>query len=216
MGLIAEFSVRSTDLVLSDALAEVPEMELELIQEVGTDPDRPYLFTWASGDDFERFETAMAEDVTVSDVERYSEVEGAVLYRMRVTEETEVVSYPVWVELGADQLEARYVDGWWYNRMRFPDREALAALEEWCDDVGVTFDLDRVYTDDPGRDDATDLTEAQQEALEVAYEIGYFEVPRDASVDDIAAELDVSGQAVSERLRRGHRKLVAQHVTSER
>jgi predicted DNA binding protein len=215
MSLIAEFRVQSPKLALAESLSAVPEMELELIQEIGTDPERPFLFTWASGDDFETFESAMAEDVTVADVQRYTEVEESILYRMRVTDQTEVVSYPVWVELGADQLDASYADGWWHNRMRFPDREALGAIQEWCEQECVSFDLRKVYTDDPGQTDPTDLSEAQQEALEVAYRAGYFEVPREASVDEIAAELDVSGQAVSERLRRAHRTLVARHVLGD-
>lgn len=213
MSLIAEFRVQSSKLVLEESLASVPEMTLNLIQEVGTDPDRPYLFLWASGDDFETFEAAMDGDATVTDVQRYTRVADRVLYRMRITEETEVVSYPVWVELGADQLEARYADGWWHNRMRFPDREALSAVEEWCDDVGVAFDLRRVYTDDP-RGNPSALTDAQWEVLEVAFEDGYFEIPREVSMGEIATKLDISTQAASERMRRGHRKLVASHLPS--
>ena len=214
MSLIAEFRIHSPGLVLADALAAVPEMELDLVQEAGTDPERPYLLVWASGDDFVTFEAAMAEDDTVSDVARYSAVDGAVLYRMRITDAAELVMYPIWVEIGAEQLESGYADGWWHSRMRFPDRGALASVESWCADVGIEFDLQQIYTDDPDRPDASTLTDAQREVLAVAYERGYFEIPRKASVEDIAAELGISGQAVSERLRRGHRALVGRHVLS--
>ena len=212
MSLIAEFRIQSPELVLEDALSMVPAMELELIQEVGTDPERPYLFMWASGDDFGTFETAMAEDETVTGVERYSEVDDVILYRMRITDAAEVVCYPIWVELGADRLEARYVDGWWHTQMRFPDREALSTVQQWCVDVGIDFELRRVYTDGPGRAHHSGLTDPQREVLTVAAEQGYFEVPRQTTVEDIADELGISGQAVSERLRRGHRKLVDRHV----
>jgi predicted DNA binding protein len=214
MSLVAEFRVQSPELALEEALASVPEMELELIQEVGTDPERPYLFIWAFGDDFETFEAGMADDETVSHVDRYTELEDAVLYRMGITDAAGVVSYPVWVEVGAELLEARYTDGWWNVKMRFPDRETLSTVESWCTDVEMTFDLQCISTDDPGRDDKSTLTDPQREVLAVAYEKGYFEVPREASVEDIAAELGISGQAVSERLRRGHQKLVASHVVS--
>lgn len=212
MSIIAEFRVRSPDLVLADALDTAPDVTLDLIKELGTDRQRPYLFFWAAGGDIETFETAMAEDPTVTDVRRYTDAEDSVLYRARITEETEVVSYPIWVEVGADQLEARYADGWWHNRMRFPDREALATVEEWCLDVGVDFDLERIYTDRPQGAVESCLTDAQAEALRVAMAEGYFGVPREATMDDLAATLDISEQAVSERLRRGHRKLVAEHL----
>ena len=212
MSLVAEFRLRSPELILREALATVPEMELELIREVGTDPERPYLFIWASGGDFDAFETAMAADETVRDIERYSELEDAVLYRMRATDAVGVVIYPVWVEVGAELLESCYADGWWTVQMRFPDREALSTIESWCVDVDIEFDLQRVYTDDPGNAEPSDLTPPQREVLAVAYEKGYFQVPRDVSVEDIADELGISGQAVSERLRRGHHKLVGRHV----
>jgi predicted DNA binding protein len=209
MSVIAEFRVRSADLAMGAALADAPEIRLKLIQEVGTDPERPYLFVWVSGGDLDRFDERLRDDETVTDVERYLDLGEKILYRMRVTDATEVVSYPVWVELGGEQLEARYADGWWHNRMRLPDRDALGAIRDWCDDVGVEFVLDRIYGDDTAS--PTELTDPQREVLRLAYDAGYFSVPRDASMADIAAELDISGQAVSERLRRAHRRLVARH-----
>lgn len=47
------------------------------------------------------------------------------------------------------------------------------------------------------------LTTGQAEALETAYEMGYFEVPKAATAADVAAELGVSQSAFVERLRRG-------------
>jgi predicted DNA binding protein len=46
----------------------------------------------------------------------------------------------------------------------------------------------------------------------LAYERGFFDIPRRATAADLAAELDVSRQAVSERLRRGYAALVETHV----
>lgn len=46
------------------------------------------------------------------------------------------------------------------------------------------------------------LMAEQREVLITAEEKGYFSVPRDAQIEDIAAELDISPNAVSERLRR--------------
>lgn len=52
------------------------------------------------------------------------------------------------------------------------------------------------------------LSECQREAMRRAYETGYYEVPREASLERDAEDLQVSHQALSERLRRGHRNLV--------
>lgn len=53
------------------------------------------------------------------------------------------------------------------------------------------------------------LSDAQYETLITAYELGYFQVPRETTVDELGEELGVSAQSVSERLRRGHEKLVS-------
>jgi predicted DNA binding protein len=52
------------------------------------------------------------------------------------------------------------------------------------------------------------LTEEQQEALVESYEHGYYEVPRDLDASALAERLDISHQALSERLRRATGALV--------
>ncbi len=41
------------------------------------------------------------------------------------------------------------------------------------------------------------LTDSQREALLVAFETGYFEEPRNATLSDVAADLDISQPAAS-------------------
>jgi predicted DNA binding protein len=53
------------------------------------------------------------------------------------------------------------------------------------------------------------LTDTQREALVLAYERGYFGSPRETSLEEVAAELDITQQSLSSRLRRGHRRLIA-------
>jgi predicted DNA binding protein len=61
-----------------------------------------------------------------------------------------------------------------------------------------------------GVDARWDLTPAQTEALEAAYGMGYFEVPKAVTAADVAAELGVSKSAFLERLRRGQATLLRQ------
>lgn len=46
------------------------------------------------------------------------------------------------------------------------------------------------------------LTDRQDEALRIAYEWGHFDIPRRASLEDVAEELGITPSSVSERLRR--------------
>lgn len=212
MSLIAEFDVSSPGIALSEAVSRTPEIELELIQQVGTDPERPYMFIWAEGPDLEAFERAMGADPTVAEIEPYARMDHQILYRMRITEAADVVCYPMWVELGAEQLEAGWSEGRWHVRMRFPDRDALAECRGWCEDNGVEFELRRVFADDEAEARAIGLTAEQLEVLRVARDMGYFEIPRAASMAEVAAELGISSQAVSERLRRAHRFLADDYL----
>lgn len=224
MSIIAEFRVRSSELNMAETLTALPDIELEGIQQVGTDPQRPYGLFWVSGGDIDAFDEKVREDESVTDVECYTRLEDRALYRVRISETVEVVGYPVWVELGAEEMNTRYVDGWWETRMRFPDRDALGKMRDWCLTNDVEFDLQSIYTDEgrpsnsgltaqKGGTRPSGLTAQQQEVLQAALEQGYFEIPRQATLSDIAAELDISSQATSERLRRAHRRLISQYLS---
>jgi predicted DNA binding protein len=67
--------------------------------------------------------------------------------------------------------------------------------------------LERVYpmgsSVETGIAQRWNLTPAQAEALEAAHAAGYFNVPRDTTASEVAAELDISKSAFLERLRRG-------------
>lgn len=51
-------------------------------------------------------------------------------------------------------------------------------------------------------------TDEQQETLLTALELGYFEIPRETSLEEVANVMNISTDAVSEQLRRGQANLV--------
>jgi predicted DNA binding protein len=56
------------------------------------------------------------------------------------------------------------------------------------------------------------LTERQQEILDAAVEMGYYEVPREATHEDIAAEVGVAAGTVGEHLRKVEGKVLSSLV----
>ena len=58
------------------------------------------------------------------------------------------------------------------------------------------------------------LTDHQHEALRMAYELGHFDIPRQASLVEVGAELEISGSSVSERLRRAQVQLIEETVAT--
>lgn len=211
MSVIAEYRLSSDRIALAPTFEAVPAMELELERSFATDPYRPVLFAWGSGP-LEAFERVVADDPTVEDLSVLDTAGGKRLYRIAVSDETDVVLYNRWVELGAERLEAHYTDDWWHGRIRFPDRAALTEYRGFLEENGVDFRLKRLY--DAGSPTGTDLglTDEQRETLVLAHDMGYFDIPRGTTTSGLAEELDISNQAVSERLRRGYRRLVEQLV----
>ncbi|MFB6303610.1 MAG: PKD domain-containing protein [Haloferacaceae archaeon] len=67
----------------------------------------------------------------------------------------------------------------------------------------------------PSESPLPDLPADQRRTLVAAYESGYFEVPRSASLDELARRLDVSEQTVSTRLRHGLDALLAASLTGD-
>ena len=59
------------------------------------------------------------------------------------------------------------------------------------------------------------LTEKEDEALRVAFEMGYFEVPRMAGIRDIALRLGRSPSTVDETLRRAEKKILEKCLESK-
>lgn len=58
------------------------------------------------------------------------------------------------------------------------------------------------------------LTDRQLEVLETAYEMGFYDLPRGASTEDIGGELDIDAATVSEHLQRAERNLLAQQLST--
>lgn len=213
VSLIAEFSVESPEFVLYDATKACPEVTTELVSQVNVDEYQLSLF-WANGDDLDAFEAAMEDDETVEKFETYTDFGDRRFYRVHISDSVDVVAYPVWVRIGATRLETIGGDGGSWNRYRFPDREAFREFREWCRDKDVEFTLHALYPETESQigESRSVLTDEQAETLRLAYEEGYFEIPQETTMADIATELEISSQAVSERLHRATKTLVEAYV----
>lgn len=217
MSIIAEFSVTSPDLTLVEATTSVPSVTLELTEQAATDPERPVIYFWANGADLDAFETALAEDWTVTDVQCYTDLGDRRLYRAQLSDDLDLVSYPIWVEAGGVRLGSTCQNGVWRNRFRFPDRESFHEVREWSAENGLEFTLHNLFTETdnghgPGK---TSLSPEQRETLVAAYESGLYDIPQRVTAADLAAELGISQQAVSERLHRAYATLVEEYVLDE-
>jgi predicted DNA binding protein len=207
MSIVAEFTIEAEQFLLGRVLRTGGEMDIEIERVVPASKQvMPYV--WVSGGDRSAFEEAVRATDEVRELLHLDTIGGRSLYRIGWDETVESLIYGM-VETNATILEAHGRDNWLF-RIRFNDHESLSAFSEYCQIHDIRLNVRRVHnlTADELNRDPFDLTDEQREALELALERGYFEVPRRATLSDLAGDLDVSQQAVSERLRRGTQKVI--------
>ncbi|MFC4356947.1 bacterio-opsin activator domain-containing protein [Halobium salinum] len=207
MSVIAEFTVPADAFLLSDALSAAPEATVEIQRVVANAPDELMPVFWVAGD-VAGFDEAVREDDSVTDVTRLDDLDRGTSYRATWTRNAESIAY-AYLETGAAILEANARDDTWRLRMRFDDDESLGRFDDYCREHGLPFELERLYRpEEPMAGGRFGLTPKQRRSLVGALERGYYAVPRELTMSDLAAELGVTQQALSQRLRRAHGTLV--------
>jgi len=94
------------------------------------------------------------------------------------------------------------------------EQEAIREVLREYEDAGMSPEL-RSLSEYEGDEDPLDsLTDRQREIVETAYEMGFYDVPRDASSKDVASELGVDASTVAEHLQRAERNLLGRHFSA--
>ncbi|MFC7194516.1 helix-turn-helix domain-containing protein [Halosimplex aquaticum] len=140
-------------------------------------------------------------------------LDDGTLYRATWPPDVESVGY-AYLQTGATILEATGRDDAWRLRLRFDDHDDVSEFYEHCEANGIEFEVNRIYNPtSPKAGGQFGLTPKQQEALVAALEAGFYDVPQDVTMADVADALDVTQQALSERIRRAHGNLVSNVLT---
>jgi len=200
--------VKHPDIVLTETVTHDPSSKVTSVSEAGTDPTSGRFFYRIESSDFSRFEDGLGRDNTVGDFERVIETrDREAIYSFEYTDEAKILS-PVISNANGVILGMENDGEAWIFTIWLPERTNLMELWDYARQHDVEIELLRVNeyaslgTTDAG------LTDSQRDALLVAFETGYFEEPRDATLSEVAAELDISQPAASGLLRRGVKRLV--------
>jgi predicted DNA binding protein len=197
---VSEFALQETFETVPDAV-----FECEQVVENGQEVTMPLV--WARAGDPDELDVALESDPSVEEVTKVAELDGEALYRIEWTQRTQLV-LQMMLNTHGSILDAYGNSERWRLRIFYPDREKLSETNDFCEEHGLTFDVKRVRDMDSEPAGRYGLTDEQYESLKRAWEAGYFDVPRETGIEELAEELDISHQALSERLRRGHNTLV--------
>ncbi|EMA39271.1 helix-turn-helix domain-containing protein [Halococcus hamelinensis] len=209
MSTIAEVSLPGSEFALHETLEAHPDVEFEIERMVAHETDRVMPFVWATSEriDRETLDETMADDPSVDNVTRLAAYDGEWFYRMEWVTDIRVVLH-VLLEQGATVLNASGRNDVWELRILFPDRDSLSATYDYCTEEELTLTVNRIHELDGEHRDEYGLTETQHETLVAAVEAGYFDIPQQATLDELADDLGITHQALSERLHRGHKTLI--------
>lgn len=204
-GIVAEIRLAHPDLILAPTIDAVSEVTVRPDVQ-GYTPESP-LYVTVSGDEFERFESALSTDNTVFSPTLVDRSAGRRVYAVEPQRESIVLSTVFSTD--AYLVEMRSGNAGWILRMRVPSRATLSALRDRMRDEDVTFEVRRILDVDSAADESEDtLTGRQRDVLLTAFHAGYYEVPRECTQSELAEGLDVSTAAVSQRVRRATKRLL--------
>ncbi|WP_114576119.1 helix-turn-helix domain-containing protein [Saliphagus sp. LR7] len=199
MATIAEFHVSAEDTALGESFERCPDLTCELERVV----ESAWPGVWLAGADDDEIAAALEADPTVEEFERVSGDDDRTLYELEFAEAVCSVVEMV-LDEGGTLVSAKAENGRWAVRMRFRDREQLRTVYERLREHGVDVEIGHLSELTDSSWEEIGLTAQQYDSLVAAIRRGYFEIPRKVSMQELAEELEISHQALSERLRRAY------------
>lgn len=184
-----------------------PHVEREIMLEgKSSDGIRTLLF-FVEGDR-EAYESVLAErpDIVEYDITPENE-DGFYLYVRAPNREQEELLFDAFRQetvVVVPPIEFRADRTMHLTLIGHPD-DLQAVLDDLPEEMGVDV---RQIGEYGGRDGGR-LTERQREALDAAWRVGYYEIPRGGDIEAVADELDCAISTASDLLRRGEAALVS-------
>ncbi|AHG01489.1 bacterio-opsin activator (plasmid) [Halostagnicola larsenii XH-48] len=208
MAIEASFTVDQPEFPLNTIFEELPDASIELDRVVPTsDAVIPYF--WIYSENIGDLEADLSADEGVDEFRVIDELAEQLFVRIdwNLDHEsvlTAIVNTEVTLLSGLGDVEN------WTFEVRSSDQKNVSEFQSYCRANEIPIELTQLHALSPLESDGEfDLTEGQRSTLVLAYSRGYFNSPRDATQDDLADELEISRQAVSSRLQRSLRRLVA-------
>ncbi len=160
----------------------------------------PYL--WAETAEPDTFEEQVPPDEHVASLERLAEAEDRYLYRVEWAQELDGLlsglrDHDLVVEQAVGTREE------WRFTFRGPNHENISSFVKSLEGHGITPTVESLRNIDTPDPELLSMTDKQREAVELAFQQGYFSVPRGTNLSELADQCNISRQSFSRRLTRG-------------
>jgi hypothetical protein len=216
MSTIAEFSIPADAFPLGRLFEGLEGVVVELERVVPTKPGLiPYVWVQsATRSEVEAVVRAGERVPELTDVRLVDEVDGAFLLRLNWGPNYEGILRAI-TETDVTLVSGTGSPDSWTFVIRGDNRTQIAAFQRYCAEHDQAVTLRTLHTLDSAEGgEVYDLTAPQREALLLAHRRGYYHTPREVTLEDLASEVGISGQAFGSRLRRGIDRLVGSTLAS--
>jgi predicted DNA binding protein len=209
MVVYAELEVPADGFRIGQAFGRLPAVRI-VLDRIVPDGESVVPYIWVSEADSSEVLRVTREEHAVEEITVLSEeTEGSTLYRVvwnRQFRDT-IVQFS---EANVALLSGEGTSDRWVFAIRAAERQPFSAFVDDLRTDGTPVSIIRIHeVAHPSREHTGVLTDAQREALQVAYTGGYFDEPRDQHLEALANELGISRQAFSGRLKRGLQNLLS-------
>lgn len=212
MATVAEFTLDPQQFPLGTVFGGLRGVTIQL-ERVVPDTNGTVPYFWVRGTEADDVEAQFADHPAVRDVRLVDRWDSDCLMRCKWVSEYDTILDALEVPDVVLRSAIGTATGWTFE-IRGESHDDVARFSQRCREYDVPVTLTELRRLGP-REDRYDLTEKQRNALVLAYERGHFDSPREASLADVADELDISQQALASRLRRGNRRLIEQCLVEE-
>lgn len=213
MATEATFTVDSDEFPLGTVFEQLPGVTVEL-ERVIPGPRVVIPYFWVRGARSDDIEAAFTDHPGVENLRLVDSVDDEYLLRVEWDPEYEGVLSTL-AETQVPLVEATGTNVVWTFDIRGDNRGDIAEFQHLCRERGIPITMTALHALTPletGTEAA--LTDAQEEALILAYRRGYFNSPRNVTMEELGAELGISQQAVASRIRRGVRRILGSTLSA--
>lgn len=214
MAIEASFTTTEGEFPLAAVFSELPGAQIELDRVVPTnDAIVPYF--WVSDAGVTEINMSVVDHPGINDIRVIDTVDDNAFIRIDWDFGYESILTAL-IETDATLISAIGKQEKWTFEIRGNDQQAVSDFRSYCHEHEIPVELTQLHALSALRSGREyDLTEAQREALTLAYARGYYDSPRQVPQQALADELEITRQAVASRLQRGTRRLIASTVVTQ-
>ncbi|WP_049970272.1 helix-turn-helix domain-containing protein [Haladaptatus cibarius] len=188
MSTIAEIALPASEFALREAFSRIPGARFEIVGVVAHDAEHVMPQMQATASDIAVLQSALETDPSVTDVTLLTTRGNRGLFWMNWCETGRKIVHLL-AESDTTVLAAHAANSEWRFRIQSGDRDALSSVYESCRDAGYPVEIQNVHEQTTLTENSRGLTTQQYETLQTAIDRGYYDIPRNATTEDLADEL---------------------------